>query len=77
MKHHSTLAMHVNYGFSSGGASLPYNNLFSLTDQQLRNTTFVFYGDREILGQAELRIPVTQTGNSPSRFSPTPATCRT
>jgi outer membrane protein assembly factor BamA len=59
VKHHSTLALHVNYGFSSGGASLPYNNLFSLTDQQLRNTTFVFYGDREILGQAELRIPVT------------------
>jgi len=59
VKFHSTLALHVNYGFSSGGASLPYNNLFSLTDQQLRNTTFVFYGDREILGQAELRIPVT------------------
>jgi outer membrane protein assembly factor BamA len=60
VKHHSTLALHVNYGFSSGGASLPYNNLFSLSDQQLRNTTFVFYGDRELLGQAELRVPVTQ-----------------
>jgi outer membrane protein assembly factor BamA len=60
VKHHSTLATHLNYGFSSGGSSLPYNNLFSLTDQQLRNTTFVFYGDRELLGQAELRIPVTQ-----------------
>jgi outer membrane protein assembly factor BamA len=60
VKHHSSIALHFNYGFSSGGASLPYNDLFSLTDQQLRNTTFVFYGDRELLGQAELRIPVTQ-----------------
>ncbi|HLJ83190.1 MAG TPA: POTRA domain-containing protein [Candidatus Eremiobacteraceae bacterium] len=60
VRHHSTLALHFNYGWSSGGASLPYNDLFSLTDQQLRNTTFVFYGDREVLGQAELRIPVTQ-----------------
>ena len=60
VRRHSTLALHFNYGFSSGGASLPYNDLFSLTDQQLRNTTFVFYGDRELLGQAEVRIPVTQ-----------------
>ncbi len=60
IRHHTTLALHLNYGLSSGGASLPYNDLYSLTDQQLRNTNFVFYGDRELLGQAELRIPVTE-----------------
>lgn len=59
VKHHSTLGLHLNYGFSSGGQTLPYNSLFRLDDQTLRGTKFVFFGDREILGQAELRIPVT------------------
>ena len=59
VRQHSTLAAHVNIGFSSGGATLPYNTLFSLSDQQLRGQKFVFYGDREVLGQLELRIPVT------------------
>lgn len=59
VRQHSTLAAHLNIGFSSGGATLPYNTLFSLSDQQLRGQKFVFYGDRELLGQLELRIPVT------------------
>ncbi|HYK52872.1 MAG TPA: POTRA domain-containing protein [Candidatus Eremiobacteraceae bacterium] len=59
VREHSTLAAHLNLGFSSGGATLPYNSLFSLSDQQLRGQKYVFYGDREILGQLELRIPVT------------------
>jgi len=59
VRHHSTLAMHFNYGFSSGGTHLPYNDLFSLSEQQLRGTRFLYYGDRELLGQVELRIPVT------------------
>ncbi len=59
IRRHSTLAFHFNYGYSTGGTSLPYNDLFSLSDQQLRGTKFVFYGDRELLGQLELRVPVT------------------
>ncbi|MDQ6779896.1 MAG: BamA/TamA family outer membrane protein, partial [Candidatus Eremiobacteraeota bacterium] len=59
VRHHSSLAMHFNYGFSSGGTRLPYNDLFSLSEQQLRGTRFLYYGDRELLGQVELRIPVT------------------
>ncbi|MDQ2818089.1 MAG: BamA/TamA family outer membrane protein [Candidatus Eremiobacteraeota bacterium] len=59
VRKHSTLAFHFNYGYSSGGTALPYNDLFSLSDQQLRGTKYVFYGDRELLGQLELRIPVT------------------
>ena len=59
VRQHSTLAAHLNYGFSSGGSTLPYNTLFSLSDQQLRGQKYVFYGDREVLGQVELRIPVT------------------
>ena len=59
VRRHSTLAMHLNVGFSSGGTHLPYNDLFSLSEQQLRGTKFLYYGDRELLGQVELRIPVT------------------
>jgi outer membrane protein assembly complex protein YaeT len=59
VREHSSLAAHVNLGFSSGGATLPYNTLYSLSDQQLRGQKYVFYGDREVLGQVELRIPVT------------------
>ena len=59
IRRHSTFALHLNYGFSSSGRSLPYNDLFSLSDQQLRGLKYVYYGDREALAQAELRIPVT------------------
>jgi outer membrane protein assembly factor BamA len=59
VRRHSTFAWHFNWGFSSGGTSLPYNDLFSLSDQQLRGTKYVYYGDRELLGQLELRVPVT------------------
>jgi outer membrane protein assembly complex protein YaeT len=60
VKRHSTLALHFNYGFSSGGpTALPYNDLFSLSDQQLRGTKYIYYGNRELLAQAELRVPVT------------------
>jgi outer membrane protein assembly complex protein YaeT len=60
VKHHSAFGLHLNYGFASGAANaLPYNDLFSLSDQQLRGTKYVYYGNRELLAQAELRIPVT------------------
>jgi outer membrane protein assembly factor BamA len=60
IKHHSAFGLHLNYGFTSGQANaLPYNDLFSLSDQQLRGTKYVYYGNREVLAQAELRIPVT------------------
>lgn len=60
VRHHSTLALHFNWGFTNGGpTALPYNDLFSLSDQQLRGTKFIFYGNRELLGQVELRVPVT------------------
>ena len=60
LRRHSTLAVHFNYGYTSGGpTALPYNDLFTLSDQQLRGTKFVYYGNREILGQLELRVPVT------------------
>jgi outer membrane protein assembly factor BamA len=59
-KRHSSIGLHLNYGFTSGlPNALPYNDLFSLSDQQLRGTKYVYYGNREILGQLELRIPVT------------------
>jgi len=60
IRRHSTLGVHLNLGFSTGGRSLPYNDLFSLSDQQLRGTKFVYYGDREVLAQVEVRVPVTQ-----------------
>ncbi len=60
IRHHSSLGLHFNYGWTSGGpTALPYNDLFSLSDQQLRGTKFIYYGNREILGQVELRVPVT------------------
>jgi outer membrane protein assembly factor BamA len=59
VRRHSTFGLHFNWGFSSGGTTLPYNELFSLSDQQLRGTKYVYYGDRQLLGQAELRVPVT------------------
>jgi outer membrane protein assembly factor BamA len=59
-RRHSTIALHLNYGWTAGGpTALPYNDLFSLSDQQLRGTKFVYYGNREVLGQLELRVPVT------------------
>lgn len=60
VRRHSTLALHLNVGWTSGGpTALPYNDLFSLSDQQLRGTKFIYYGNRELLGQVELRVPVT------------------
>jgi outer membrane protein assembly factor BamA len=58
VRRHSTLGVHLNVGWSSG--TLPYNDLYSLSDQQLRATKFVYYGNRQVLGQAELRVPVTE-----------------
>jgi outer membrane protein assembly complex protein YaeT len=63
VRKHSTLGVHLNVGFSSSyngtQNGLPYNDLFSLSDQQLRGTKFVYYGDRQVLGQIELRLPIT------------------
>jgi outer membrane protein insertion porin family len=60
VRRHSTFGFNFVWGFSTGGTTLPYNELFSLSDQQLRGTKYVYYGNRELLGQAELRVPVTQ-----------------
>ncbi|MBV8171260.1 MAG: BamA/TamA family outer membrane protein [Candidatus Eremiobacteraeota bacterium] len=59
VRRHSTFGFNFVWGFSTGGTSLPYNELFSLSDQQLRGTKYVYYGNRELLGQAEVRVPVT------------------
>jgi outer membrane protein insertion porin family len=53
----SVLALHAFGGFSTG--AIPTNKLFIFSDQQLRGYTDPFYGTDELLGQAELRVPIT------------------
>jgi outer membrane protein assembly factor BamA len=53
----STLGFHLLAGDSTG--AIPPSKLFVLTDQQLRGYSEVFYGTEEILGQGELRVPVS------------------
>jgi outer membrane protein insertion porin family len=53
----ATLGIHLLAGDSTG--AIPPSKLFVLTDQQLRGYSEVFYGTEEILGQGELRIPVS------------------
>jgi len=55
----STFAAHFNGGFISNPTAVPYTSLFSLSDQQLRGQQNILYGNRELLGQFELRTPVT------------------
>ncbi len=52
-----TLGLHGRGGFSSG--QLPPNKLFIFSDQDLRGYSDPFYGTDILLGQVELRIPLT------------------
>jgi outer membrane protein assembly factor BamA len=53
----ATLGFHLLAGDATG--AIPPSKLFVLTDQQLRGYSEVFYGTEEVLGQAELRIPIS------------------
>ncbi len=53
----STIGFHAVLGGTTG--AIPPNNLFVLTDQQLRGYNSVFYGTEEVLLQTEVRVPVT------------------
>ena len=53
----ATLGFHLLAGDATG--AIPPSKLFVLTDQQLRGYSEVFYGTEEILGQTELRVPVS------------------
>ncbi|MGH7756720.1 MAG: BamA/OMP85 family outer membrane protein, partial [Vulcanimicrobiaceae bacterium] len=53
----STFGIHGEYGTTTG--SIPSTKLFILSDQQLRGYRDVFFGTDLILGQAELRVPVS------------------
>jgi outer membrane protein assembly factor BamA len=53
----ATFAVHGLVGLSSG--AIPVNKLFIFSDQQLRGYVNPFYGTDELLGQSELRIPLT------------------
>jgi len=53
----ATLGFHLLAGDATG--AIPPSKLFVLTDQQLRGYSQVFYGTEEVLGQGELRVPVS------------------
>ncbi|HET7814349.1 MAG TPA: POTRA domain-containing protein [Candidatus Baltobacteraceae bacterium] len=53
----STLALHGQARGSTG--AIPPSNLFTFSDQQLRGYDSVFYGTDTLLGQVELRKPLT------------------
>ncbi|MDQ6932321.1 MAG: BamA/TamA family outer membrane protein [Candidatus Eremiobacteraeota bacterium] len=53
----ATLGIHGRLGITSG--AIPPNSLFTFSDQELRGYQNVFYGTDIVLGQAELRYPVT------------------
>jgi outer membrane protein assembly complex protein YaeT len=52
-----TLGVHVREGSSTG--TIPVNKLFILDDQELRGYQTPFYGTDMLLGQVELRIPLS------------------
>ncbi len=54
----ATFGLHGRAGISTG--AIPTNKLFIFSDQDLRGYTDPFYGTDILLGQAELRIPLTQ-----------------
>ncbi|HZZ65898.1 MAG TPA: POTRA domain-containing protein [Candidatus Baltobacteraceae bacterium] len=53
----STLGLHGQVRASTG--AIPPSNLFTFSDQQLRGYDSVFYGTATVLGQIELRKPLT------------------
>ena len=54
----ATLGIHGRAGLSTG--AIPTNKLFIFSDQDLRGYSDPFYGTDILLGQAELRVPLTQ-----------------
>ncbi len=54
----STLGFHLLAG--NAGGAIPPNKLFTFSDQQTRGYSDVFYGTEALLGQAELRYPLTK-----------------
>ncbi|MDQ6941546.1 MAG: BamA/TamA family outer membrane protein [Candidatus Eremiobacteraeota bacterium] len=54
----ATLGLHGRAGISTG--AIPTNKLFIFSDQDLRGYSDPFYGTDILLGQAELRVPLTQ-----------------
>ncbi|MDB5041434.1 MAG: hypothetical protein JWN27_2160 [Candidatus Eremiobacteraeota bacterium] len=53
----ATVAVHARVGTTTG--AIPSTKLFTFSDQELRGYSQVFYGTQMLLGQAELRIPLT------------------
>lgn len=54
----ATLGFHGRAGISTG--AIPTNKLFIFSDQDLRGYSDPFYGTDILLGQMELRVPLTQ-----------------
>lgn|GEM_PF-394151 len=54
----ATFAVHGRAGISTG--AIPTNKLFIFSDQELRGYSDPFYGTDILLGQMELRFPLTQ-----------------
>jgi outer membrane protein assembly factor BamA len=54
----ATFAIHGRAGLSTG--AIPTNKLFIFSDQDLRGYSDPFYGTDILLGQMELRVPLTQ-----------------
>ncbi|MBV8354538.1 MAG: BamA/TamA family outer membrane protein, partial [Candidatus Eremiobacteraeota bacterium] len=55
--HNSTLGLHFRFGTSTG--AIPTNKLYIFSDQELRGYSTPFYGTDILLGQAEIRVPLT------------------
>ena len=55
----ATDATHVRYGVSTG--IVPFNDLFALSDQELRAYSQLTYGTNELLLQNEFRYPLTRS----------------
>jgi outer membrane protein assembly factor BamA len=53
----ATLGFHLKVGTSTG--AIPPNRLFTFSDQDLRGYKDIFYGTDILLGQGELRYPLT------------------
>jgi outer membrane protein assembly factor BamA len=53
----TTLGIHGEYGTTTG--AIPATKLFTLSDQQIRGYNTVYFGTNLMLGQTELRIPLT------------------
>ncbi|HEY0798361.1 MAG TPA: POTRA domain-containing protein [Candidatus Baltobacteraceae bacterium] len=57
MPKNAALGFHLQIGMTGG--QIPVSKLFVYSDQQLRGYNSVFYGTEALLGQTELRIPLS------------------